>query len=57
MQHMPIETQLKTLIRSALSSMGVEASEVPLERPAVLSHGDFSTNVAMATLEIGRAHV
>ncbi len=48
MQHMPIETQLKTLIRSALSSMGVEASEVPLERPAVLSHGDFSTNVAMA---------
>lgn len=41
---------LTSAIRDALSSLGVEPpSEVHLERPARREHGEFSTNVAMAT--------
>jgi len=41
---------LTTALRDALRSLGVEAPDViHLERPARREHGEFSTNVAMAT--------
>lgn len=48
---MPIRTQLIAAIESALDDIGVErpAKGVALERPAIADHGDWSSNVAMAT--------
>ena len=39
---------LEKAIEHALQTTGIEAPEVRLEHPAELSHGDYSTNVALA---------
>ncbi|MDD5152608.1 MAG: arginine--tRNA ligase [Candidatus Pacebacteria bacterium] len=43
-----ITKKLETLIREALKKMGIESSEIKLERPEDASHGDYATNVALA---------
>ncbi len=45
-----IRESLATALRAALSAAGVDApAEIHLERPARREHGDWSSNVAMAT--------
>ena len=39
---------LISTIKEALKGLGIEAGAVTLEHPAELSHGDYSTNVALA---------
>lgn len=47
--HMSIVKNLDTLVRSALAELDILAPEsISFEHPADLSHGDFSTNVAMS---------
>ena len=43
-----IVDELKRAIGGALTKLGVSAPVVALEHPAELSHGDYSTNVALA---------
>ncbi len=43
-----IEEKIKEKIRDALKELGVDTKDISLEHPADLSHGDFSTNVALA---------
>ena len=43
-----IRDELARAIASALAKLGIPDVEVELEHPADLSHGDYSTNVAMA---------
>lgn len=43
-----MKKQLEILIKSALQNLGVEAKSIVLEHPAEISHGDYSTNVALA---------
>lgn len=43
-----IQQELKKTIIDALDKLKIEAPEIVLEHPADLSHGDFSTNVALA---------
>ncbi len=42
-----IVEELQKAVRSALEHIGIEASEVLVEHPADLTHGDYSTNVAL----------
>src|SRR3989344_8411128 len=42
-----IEEKIKKLIRDGLQSLKIETNEVSLEHPDEISHGDFSTNVAL----------
>ena len=52
-----LSDQLATAVRGALVSLGVEApAEVQLERPARREHGDWSTNVALATARSAAAN-
>ena len=45
---MDVRESLKNLIREALSILGLESStEIHLERPANIEHGDWSTNVGL----------
>lgn len=45
-----IRDSLATALRSALTEVGIEApAEIHLERPSRREHGDWSSNVAMAT--------
>ena len=44
---MDIVQNIKDLIVDATQSLGLEVSEINLEHPTELSHGDFATNVAM----------
>ena len=44
-----IVEELQKTLQKALKDFGVEVSEVQLEHPAELSHGDFSTNIALVT--------
>jgi arginyl-tRNA synthetase len=44
---MELYNTLRTFIWDALDNMGLQPATVVLERPADMSHGDFSTNVAM----------
>ncbi|MEZ5165872.1 MAG: arginine--tRNA ligase [Acidimicrobiales bacterium] len=48
---MDVRAHLRTAIRDALVAAGVETppAEIALERPANPEHGDWSTNVALAT--------
>ncbi len=47
--HMSIVKNLDTLVQSALAELDIPAPEsISFEHPADLSHGDFSTNVAMS---------
>ncbi len=42
-----ITQDIKSKIQKALSELGIEAETITLEHPADLSHGDYSTNVAL----------
>ncbi|HEC11167.1 MAG TPA: arginine--tRNA ligase, partial [Acidimicrobiales bacterium] len=44
-----IREQLAAAVRQALAEEGIPDAEVHLERPARLEHGDWSTNVALAS--------
>jgi arginyl-tRNA synthetase len=44
-----MEETLKRHINSALSELGITDASFVVERPADMSHGDWATNVAMAT--------
>ncbi|MFA5997374.1 MAG: arginine--tRNA ligase [Candidatus Paceibacterota bacterium] len=44
--------KLETLVREALGALGIEATMVTIERPADITHGDYSTNVALAYAKI-----
>jgi len=41
-----IQEKLKKLIHDAIENTGIEPAKIELEHPTLLSHGDFSTNVA-----------
>jgi len=43
-----IEKDIKGKIQKALNELGIQAETISLEHPADLSHGDYSTNVALA---------
>ncbi|MFA6536701.1 MAG: arginine--tRNA ligase [Candidatus Paceibacterota bacterium] len=43
-----VQNELKKAVIGALGNLKIEAPEIVLEHPADLSHGDFSTNVALA---------
>ena len=49
-----IALDLQKAIQTALKGIGVENSEVSLEHPAELSHGDYSTNIAMASAKLAK---
>src|SRR3989344_5025237 len=42
-----MEEKIKKLIKKSLNDLGVDVTEVSLEHPDDISHGDYSTNVAM----------
>lgn len=44
---MNIKEKLENLIIEALKDLGVEEAKISLEHPADISHGDYSTNVAL----------
>ena len=44
-----VAEELKEAIQEALKKIGLSGIHIHLEHPAELSHGDFSTNVALAT--------
>ncbi len=43
-----IEDKIKKLIRESLQKLGIAGVEVSLEHPDEISHGDYSTSVALA---------
>ncbi|MEI8130706.1 MAG: arginine--tRNA ligase [bacterium] len=43
-----MKEKLETLLRDALTNLGIMAETIVLEHPAELSHGDYSTSVALA---------
>jgi arginyl-tRNA synthetase len=43
-----IQQDIKSQIQKALDSLGIQAEAITLEHPADLTHGDYSTNVALA---------
>ena len=45
---MNIKNELEKIIKQALQNLGIETETVSLEHPAELTHGDYSTNVALA---------
>ncbi len=45
---MRIKEELQRVIKQIVSDLGVEGIEPVMETPAVPSHGDYSTNIAMA---------
>ncbi|KKS27427.1 MAG: Arginine-tRNA ligase [Parcubacteria group bacterium GW2011_GWC1_42_11] len=44
--------KLGIVVREALGALGIEASEVVIERPADIAHGDYSTNAALAYAKV-----
>lgn len=44
--------KLEILVREALQALGIEADTVTIERPADITHGDYSTNAALAYAKI-----
>lgn len=44
-----VEDKIREVLTQALKELGYETESVHLEHPADLSHGDYSTNIAMAT--------
>ncbi|MFZ2303944.1 MAG: arginine--tRNA ligase [Minisyncoccia bacterium] len=42
-----MKEKLEAIVVGALDAMGIEVGTVTVERPADLSHGDYSTNVAL----------
>ncbi|MDO8593903.1 MAG: arginine--tRNA ligase [bacterium] len=49
-----IVEELQKALQTALKAIGIEAPEVNLEHPAELSHGDYSTNVALASAKLAK---
>lgn len=47
-----MKKRLEAIVREALSGLGIEASEVKIERPADITHGDYSTNAALVYAKI-----
>ncbi|MFA6520194.1 MAG: arginine--tRNA ligase [Candidatus Paceibacterota bacterium] len=43
-----MEKEIKNLIKDALQNLTIEVSDIVLEHPEDLKHGDYSTNVALA---------
>lgn len=43
-----MKERIEIIIREALGAFGIVADTVVIERPADISHGDYSTNVALA---------
>ena len=43
-----MKKNLEKLIKDALQNLGIEAQSIVLEHPTEISHGDYSTNVALA---------
>jgi arginyl-tRNA synthetase len=44
-----MKNQLKNKITEALNNLGIDAASFSLDRPDNAEHGDYSTNVALAT--------
>lgn len=44
--------KLEIVVREALEALDIEANEVVIERPADMTHGDYSTNVALAYAKV-----
>jgi arginyl-tRNA synthetase len=44
----PAERSIGEALKRALENLGIEGIEAALEHPAELTHGDFSTNIALA---------
>lgn len=42
-----MEENIKKLIRDSLKKLGIDSREISLEHPDEISHGDYSTNVAL----------
>ncbi|MEK7575361.1 MAG: arginine--tRNA ligase [Patescibacteria group bacterium] len=42
-----IEEKIQNLVKKALNELSIVAQHVPLEHPDEISHGDFSTNIAL----------
>ena len=50
---MPLRDSLADALRAALTAAGIDApAEIHLERPARREHGDWSSNVALATAKV-----
>ena len=47
-----MKDKIEIIVREALEQLGVEANTVVVERPADMSHGDYSTNVALAYAKV-----
>lgn len=47
-----MKERIETIIKEALSALGVEASNIVLEHPADIAHGDYATNVALVYCKI-----
>ncbi len=45
-----IEEKIKNLIRESLKKLSIERTEVSLEHPDEITHGDYSTNIAFTIL-------
>src|SRR3954470_2566089 len=45
---MAVADDIKGALLLALQEAGVTVSEIPLEHPAELSHGDYATGIALA---------
>ncbi len=49
-----IVEDIQRALQTALKNIGREAPEVHLEHPAELAHGDYSTNVALASAKLAK---
>lgn len=47
-----MKEKLEILVLEALNTLGIEANAVVIERPADISHGDYSTNVALVYAKV-----
>lgn len=47
---------LKGLVRDALEKLNIEADKIMLDHPTELSHGDYSTNVAMILAKVTKTN-
>lgn len=47
---------LKGLVRDALEKLNIEADKIILDHPTELSHGDYSTNVAMILAKVTKTN-
>jgi arginyl-tRNA synthetase len=43
-----MQEKIKNVIRDALKKLGIDTQDIVLEHPTEISHGDYSTNVALA---------